>query len=49
MEFKRCQICNKQKPINQFTKTDTVGACVACKQIAIADARRILKKKNNDW
>lgn len=40
MEKKRCVICNKQKPLDQFSKNDTIAACVRCKQLAIADAKR---------
>lgn len=39
-DTKRCVICNKQKPSNEFTKTDTIQVCVACKKIAIEDAKR---------
>ena len=44
MEKKRCEICNKQRPINQFTKTDTTQVCVKCKQAAIIEAKRALKE-----
>lgn len=40
MDKKRCVICNKQKPLNQFSKNDTIAACVKCKQQAIEDAKR---------
>lgn len=44
MEKKTCENCKKNKPANQFTKTDTKVICVDCKNKAIDLAKKYYNK-----
>ncbi len=44
MKTKKCSVCNKNKPENQFSKKDIVKACVDCKNKAIDRAKEFFNK-----
>lgn len=41
---KKCTVCKKDKPANQFTKTDTIQACIDCKKKAIERSKQYFNK-----
>lgn len=41
--MKKCSICKKDKPLNQFSKKDTIVVCVDCKKKAIERSKEYFK------
>lgn len=41
---KKCEVCKKEKPSNQFSEKDTKQVCVECKNKAIERAKKYFTK-----